>query len=97
MDKINNISIIDFYYFLKLCFISGFSLGFIAMPFYVWTYLAKSDWISVIIGVFSIPIANGIFISIYGMFGYPLYKYLAKHRKFGLDKLNMSINNSGQP
>lgn len=70
-------------YVLKLCFVSGFSLGLIAAPFYAYQYFLKLQFIDFLISILLIPIANGISVVICGLIGYPVYLYLVRCKKFG--------------
>src|SRR5713226_2474756 len=75
---------LDFNYVLRLCFIFGFALGTVAMPFYAYQYLVNFDLAKFLLVVLFAPFANGIFILVYVLIGYPVYLYLSKRQKFGL-------------
>jgi hypothetical protein len=77
--------ILSFRFVLKFTFLCGLVLGIIAAPFYGLHYLSESELLKFILLIVLTPIANGIFLSISGAIGYPVYTYLARRGKFNLD------------
>ena len=89
----NSVSgIVGFEFVLRICFLSGAVLGALVAPFYAYSYLMESDFLA-FVGVIALtPVANGIFVAVYGAAGYPVYKYLAVRGKLGFGNVPIQSN-----
>ena len=78
---------VSLYLLLKLCFVFGVSLGIVASPVLVATYVRSGNLLDVILILVLAPLMNGLTVMIYGLAGYPAYLFFWRRKKFGLHKI----------
>lgn len=78
---------VSFVLMLKLCFWLGVALGAVASPWYAVTLAQSGEWLYALSAFILTPLANGLVVVLYGLVGYPVYLYLWKRRKFGMNLL----------
>jgi len=77
---------ISIFLFLRLCFVCGASLGIVAAPFYVWMYGGEGILNAATV-ILLTPLVNGVLVAVYGLVGYPVYRYLWKTNRLGFQKI----------
>jgi len=74
---------------LRLTFLLGLGCGAILMPIPAFRYLMSGEIVNVVLVVVFSPLANGVIAALYGLVGYPLYRYLAGKGKLGVSRVEL--------